>query len=91
MKDVTATHERALYIDLEWNCWDGLPPAGRRSEIIEIGAVEVDLNSLEIARKAAYLLRPRHLDIGSRCTRITGISTEDLKSARAFQEVLKPL
>ncbi|QNI32087.1 exonuclease domain-containing protein [Alloacidobacterium dinghuense] len=88
MKNVREMHERAIYVDLEWTCWDGHPPAGRVREIIEIGAVEVNLNSLEIVREASYLVRPRHLDISSRCTRITGILATDLKSARAFQEVL---
>lgn len=43
-----AQRQRAIYIDLEWNCWDGPPIPGRHQEVIEIGVVEVRLDSLEM-------------------------------------------
>ncbi len=84
----TPVHSTALYIDLELNCWNGPPPAGRAPEIIEIGAVEVDLNDLRLVREAAYFIRPRHLYVSTRCTNLTGIMQEDLESAPRFPEVL---
>lgn len=83
-----AKHARSLYIDLELTCWDGPPPAGTRPEIIEIGAVEMDLDSLIILKEAAYLVRPRHLEISQRCSNITGISADDLRGAPPFDKVL---
>ena len=82
-------HQHALYFDLEFTCWDAAVPVGRKPEIIEIGAVEADLNSLAIVREAAYLIRPRHLDISNRCTSITGLTRDDLREAPSFEEVFE--
>ncbi len=42
-------HTHALYLDLEWTCWNAPPPPGMQQEIIEIGIVEMDL--VMIARR----------------------------------------
>jgi inhibitor of KinA sporulation pathway (predicted exonuclease) len=89
MTTVEAQHERALYIDLEWNCWDGLPVPGRHQDIIEIGVVEVRLDTLETVREKDYLIRPRPLDISAACTKITGLTADDLKKAPQFVDVIK--
>ena len=81
-------HSSAVYIDLELTCWDGPPAPGRKPEIIEIGAVEMNLSDLTIVREAAYLIRPRHLDVSTRCTNLTGIVLQDLRSAPRFSEAL---
>jgi hypothetical protein len=52
-------HTRSIYIDVEQSCWTGLPPLGMRQEIIEIGVVEMDLQTLEITRERAHFVRPR--------------------------------
>ena len=78
-------HQCAIYIDLEWNCWDGPPIPGRHQDVIEIGVVEVYLDTLERIREKDYLIRPRHLDISLACTQITGLTADDLKSAPSFE------
>ena len=35
-------HKQAIYLDLEWTCWDTDPPAGMKQEIIEVGIVAMD-------------------------------------------------
>jgi inhibitor of KinA sporulation pathway (predicted exonuclease) len=89
MTAVDAQHEHALYIDLEWNCWDAAPIPGRHQEIIEIGVVEVRLDTLEMIGEKDYLIRPRLLDISAACTQITGLTAEDLKQAPPFPDVLR--
>jgi inhibitor of KinA sporulation pathway (predicted exonuclease) len=89
MKAISAPYECALYLDLEWTCWDGPRADGRSPEIIEIGVAETDLQSLDIRREAAYLVRPKHIEISLRCTQLTGISASDLKTAQRFPEVLQ--
>ena len=59
-----------------------------RQEIIEIGVVEMDLQTLEITRESAYFVRPRCWEISDRCTQLTGITTDDIKGARSFPEVI---
>lgn len=79
---------RAVYIDLEWNCWDSAKRTTQHREIIEIGAVEVNLETLELTLEKDYLVRPHPFDISDRCTAITGLTAADLKGARSFPEVL---
>lgn len=81
-------HERAVYVDLEWNCWDGAKRSTEHQEIIEIGAVELDIQTLKVMQEKSYLIRPRPFDISQRCTMITGLSAEDLRSAPSFAEVM---
>jgi hypothetical protein len=58
--------ERAVYIDLEWNCWGSTKATTQHREIIEIGAVELNLKTLELALEKVYLIRPRPFDISDR-------------------------
>ena len=67
-------HTRSIYIDVEQSCWTGPPPPGMRQEIIEIGVVEMDLQTLEITRERARFVRPRRWEISDRCTELTGIT-----------------
>ena len=80
----------ALYLDLEMNCSDELQPSRNKSdpEIIEIGICRLDVPTLRIAHETNYLVRPLHLDISLRCTSITGLTRDDLKSAPSLKEVL---
>ena len=73
-------HTRSLYIDVELTCWAEPPPTGMKQEIIEIGLAEMDLNTLVIAREKACFVRPRMWDISDRCTQLTGISNDDIRS-----------
>lgn len=60
-------------------------------EIIEIGVVERDLGSLAVTRERAYFVLPRRWEISERCTELTGITKQDIRSARPFPEVLEAL
>jgi len=83
-----AYHTSGLYIDVELTCWSGPPPPGMKQEIIEIGVVEMDLLALKIIREAAYFVRPRRWEISKKCTKLTGITNEHIRTARPFTEVL---
>jgi inhibitor of KinA sporulation pathway (predicted exonuclease) len=84
-------HKSALYLDLECTFWEEPPPLGMKREIIEIGVVEMDLQSLTIVREAVYFVRPRRWDISQACTKLTGITAEDIQSALPFGDVLNAL
>jgi len=81
-------HTNAIYIDVEMTCWAGPPPVGMNQEIIEIGAVAMDLTSLEITQEQSYFVRPRQWEISQKCTALTGITKEDIQSASSFEDVL---
>lgn len=82
-----STMQSALYIDLELNCPDRFRPGDPDPEIIEIGIVELDITSLPIVRERNYLVRP-HRDISRRCTKITGLISDDFKGAKSFKDVI---
>jgi len=48
--------DRMLFIDLELTT-DEPPPPGWKSEIIQLGVAELDTDTLEVGRTAAYLVR----------------------------------
>ena len=81
-------HSIALYIDLEWTCWDCPPPPGIKQEIIEIGVVALDLKTLKIIDEAAHFVRPRRWDISQKCTYLTGITDDDIRKAKPLREVI---
>ncbi len=82
-----STIQAALYLDLELNCPDRFRPGDPDPEIIEIAVAELDIASLRIIRERNYLVHPQR-DISRRCTRITGLTSEDLKGAASFREVI---
>ena len=53
--------DQILVIDVEATCWEGNPPPGQTSEIIEIGLCVLDVPTLT-ARPAHYPRAARRLD-----------------------------
>jgi len=86
MKTPNTIHS-ALYIDLELNCPDSFRAGEGDPEIIEIGIVELDIAALRVVRERDYLVRPLR-KLSRRCTKITGLTSEDFKSAKPFTDVL---
>lgn len=84
-------HRRAIYIDIESSFWAGPPPPGLAHSIIEIAFVEMDLQTLTITREKAHFVRPTRWDISDRCTRFTGITSGDIRTACPFPEVITSL
>lgn len=77
-KDVR--RDRILFVDVEMTCWEGPPPEGERSEVIEIGLVEVDNADLAVVRSGSLLCLPRASTISPYCTALTGITPEEMKA-----------
>ncbi|WP_399881287.1 exonuclease domain-containing protein [Streptomyces sp. BBFR51] len=61
-------------IDLEATCWDGQPPPGAVSEIIEIGLAVVDLDTRERVARHRILVRPARSRVSAFCTELTGLT-----------------
>jgi inhibitor of KinA sporulation pathway (predicted exonuclease) len=68
--------DRVLVIDVESTCWEGPPPRGQISEIIEIGLCVVDVERLTRMEKRAILVRPQVSEVSDFCTRLTTITPE---------------
>lgn len=84
-------HTRSIYVDVEMTCWNSAPPQGMKPEIIEIGIVEMDVATLEITQEKSYFVRPHRWEISPLCTNLTGITKDDIQSARPFVHVLTAL
>lgn len=56
-----------LVVDVESTCWQGEPPPGQKSEIIEVGLCPVDVASLTRIEKRSILIKPAQSEISTFC------------------------
>jgi inhibitor of KinA sporulation pathway (predicted exonuclease) len=80
--------DRILVIDVESTCWEGPPPRGQISEIIEVGLCVVDVDELRRIEKRAILVRPQTSEVSEFCTRLTTITPELAASGISLAESL---
>jgi inhibitor of KinA sporulation pathway (predicted exonuclease) len=79
-------------IDVEATCWEGEPPEGQHSDIIEIGVTELDYFSLEVGATRSILVRPAHSEISEFCTRLTTLTPAQIEGEGvAYEDALKIL
>jgi inhibitor of KinA sporulation pathway (predicted exonuclease) len=78
-------------IDVEATCWEGQPPPGAVSEIIEIGLTVVDLEERERLAKHRILVRPRRSTVSAFCTELTGLTQEEVDTGVEFAEACRVL
>lgn len=67
-----------LIIDLEATCWEGAPPKGQQSEIIEIGIALLNSEDGNIVMNKSLLIKPVHSTVSPFCTELTTITQEQL-------------
>jgi inhibitor of KinA sporulation pathway (predicted exonuclease) len=86
----TATHY--LVVDLEATCCDRGAVPRAESEIIEIGAVLVEADTLRAVEEFQTFVRPvRHPRLTTFCTELTTIKQADVDAAPLFTEVAPEL
>lgn len=78
--------DRVLVVDVEATCWDGDPPAGETSEIIEIGVCELDVESGERLGKHSILVRPERSTVSAFCTSLTTLTAEQVSTGVTYAE-----
>ncbi|MFJ2894085.1 exonuclease domain-containing protein [Streptomyces sp. NPDC087218] len=94
-------------IDIEATCWDGQPPPGAVSEIIEIGLTVVDLRAAGAASPARpgsrkpvvpgrigrhrILVRPARSTVSAFCTELTGLTQAEVDTGVSFAEACRLL
>jgi len=67
---------RVVIIDLESTCWEGAPPPGETSDIIEIGVCTLDPVTLKIERPMSIPVRPVRSQVTPFCTKLNGWTPE---------------
>jgi inhibitor of KinA sporulation pathway (predicted exonuclease) len=80
-----------LVLDLESTCWDGPPPAGQVSEIIEVGVCTVDVASLQRVEKRSILIKPQKSEVSEFCTRLTTLTADHLRDAGSLADATRIL
>lgn len=86
-------HQSALLnvIDVEATCWDGQPPPGSVSEIIEIGLTVVDLSTRSRVSRHRVLVRPARSTVSAFCTELTGLTQAEVDRGVTFAEACRIL
>ncbi len=81
-----------LVIDLEATCDEGKLLPSKQMEIIEVGAVLVEGDTLAPLEEFQSFVRPvRHPILRPFCTRLTSITQEQVDQAPTFPEVMEQL
>lgn len=78
--------DQILVVDVESTCWEGKPPRGQQSDIIEIGLCLLDLTTLQRSGKRSILVRPQRSEISPFCTELTTLKPSDLRDAVSLAE-----
>jgi len=86
-------HESALLnvIDVEATCWNGQPPPGSVSEIIEIGLTVVDVTARRRVSRHRVLVRPTRSTVSGFCTELTGLTQAEVNRGVTFAEACRIL
>ncbi|QKW23583.1 exonuclease domain-containing protein [Kitasatospora sp. NA04385] len=78
-------------VDVEATCWEGQPPPGQVSEIIEIGLTVVDLTALRRVGRHRVLVRPQRSAVSAFCTELTGLTQREVETGVSFTEACRLL
>ena len=78
--------DKILVIDLEATCWEGEPPPGQHSEIIEIGLCVLDVSTGERSEPRAILVKPQRSTLSNFCVKLTTLTPDMLAGGIDFTE-----
>lgn len=76
--------DQIVVIDIESTCWEGAPPPGQESEIIEIGVCMVDVATGERLARDDILVRAETSRVSAFCTQLTTLTQEQVDSGITF-------
>jgi inhibitor of KinA sporulation pathway (predicted exonuclease) len=77
--------DQILVVAVEATCWDGEPPPGQESEIIEIGVCLLDVASTQRSQKQSVLVRPERSTVSAFCTQLTTLTPEEVEKGITFK------
>lgn len=83
--------DKILVIDLEATCWEGQPPAGEQSEIIEIGLCVLDVATGQRLDNPSILVRPENSTVSDYCTALTTLTAEELQAGITLEAACRLL
>lgn len=81
--------DKILVVDIEATCWNGNPPEGMVSDIIEIGVCLLDTETGEISDNRGLIVRPERSTVSDFCTELTTITPELIEAeGMSYKEAL---
>jgi inhibitor of KinA sporulation pathway (predicted exonuclease) len=83
--------DHILVIDVEATCWQGDPPPGQRSEIIEIGLCLLDVPTLARVERRSILVRPARSTVSPFCTELTTLTQADVEAGVSLAQACQLL
>jgi inhibitor of KinA sporulation pathway (predicted exonuclease) len=83
--------DRIVVIDLEATCWQGNPPAGQASEIIEIGLCLLDVATGQRSEKGSIVVRPEASSVSPYCTALTTLTQAEVDAGLSLAEACRIL
>lgn len=78
--------DQIMVIDVEATCWDGAPPEGQVSEIIEIGICPIEVATGRRIEARSVFVRPERSRVSSFCTALTTLTQEQVDSGVSFTD-----
>lgn len=76
--------DKIIVVDLEATCWEGEPPPGQESEIVEIGLCLVDIATGALELKRSILIRPERSQLSPFCAELTTLTQEQIDGGLSF-------
>src|SRR5689334_627718 len=83
--------DQVLVVDIESTCWEGKPPEGEVSEIIEIGITLLDVATGDRHDKRSILVKPERSKISPFCTGLTTLTQAQVDTGIPFAEACRIL
>lgn len=80
-----------LVVDIEATCWEGSPPDGQTSDIIEIGCCLLHLPALTVSAPLSILVRPERSTLSPFCTTLTTLTAEQVQDGLPFAQACAQL
>ena len=80
-----------LVVDVESTCWEGKPPPGETSEIIEVGLCPLEVATGRRLERRGLLVAPQMSTISPFCTQLTTITAAMLEGAGTLKDASRVL
>ncbi len=81
---MTKLLDRIIVVDVEATCWEGAPPPGEVSEIIEIGICPLDVAAGRPLERRSLLVRPEQSRVSPFCTALTTLTQAQVDAGMSF-------
>jgi inhibitor of KinA sporulation pathway (predicted exonuclease) len=83
--------DQILVIDVESTCWEGDPPEGQESEIIEIGLCILDVATGKRLDNPSILVSPVKSTVSDYCTWLTTLTQQEVDDGLSLLEACQLL